>query len=283
MRKTYAPNAIIIGWLVGWLLWLKVNPAVGIIGGIIVTVVGWAIIRGIENAAQSGADTIDNAVKRSRNESENSLSEKTALSDFHSDFQSTDVDVPENGKPDCESNEENSYLAAVALMSRACDSIAYQRAEEQFNVLGDYRNAKELATKCAELSEKCSDEAEAAKCRRNNGTYNSAIDYMKKGSIDYVRTAYHQFKSISGWLDADELALVCEKKIKEIETAKADKVVPQSANELCVYEHSADKSFMDESSLRAIRRIKGLCQNCGGDFAGIKNKICKICGKPKDY
>lgn len=283
MRKTYAPNAIIIGWLVGWLLWLKVNPAVGIIVGIIVTAVGWAIIRGIENAAQSGADAINNAIKRQKNEREQSLSESIPLADIHSDFQSTDVNVPKNGESDFESNEENSYLEAVALMSRACDSIAYQRAAEQFKSLGDYGNAKELAGKCEELAEKCSDESEAAKCRRNNGTYNSAVDYMKKGSIDYVRTAYHQFKSISGWLNADVLASVCEKKLKELEEAKVSVALTETTNGFPVFENSAEEPPMDESSVKALRRLKGLCQNCGGDFAGIKNKSCKICGRQKDY
>ena len=41
MRKTYAPNAIVIGFLVGLLVAVKVNVILGILAGLGVSVLGW--------------------------------------------------------------------------------------------------------------------------------------------------------------------------------------------------------------------------------------------------
>ena len=44
MKKTYAPNAIIIGILVGILVAVKVNAILGILAGLGVSVLGWVLI-----------------------------------------------------------------------------------------------------------------------------------------------------------------------------------------------------------------------------------------------
>ena len=30
-------------------------------------------------------------------------------------------------------------------------------------------------------------------------------------------------------------------------------------------------------------RARGVCQHCGGSFRGLLNKVCRTCGKQKDY
>ena len=35
--------------------------------------------------------------------------------------------------------------------------------------------------------------------------------------------------------------------------------------------------------LRAVYRACGFCQSCGGSFKGIFRRVCRQCGKPKDY
>ena len=72
MRKTYAYNSIIIGFLVGLLFVVKGQTALGIILGIVISVVGFFIIKGIENALYKGANAagqaVVNAVKKRANE-----------------------------------------------------------------------------------------------------------------------------------------------------------------------------------------------------------------------
>ncbi len=63
MRKTYAYNSIIIGVLLGLLVGIKAGTALGIIVGIAVSVVGFFIIRAIENVLYKGADAATKAVK----------------------------------------------------------------------------------------------------------------------------------------------------------------------------------------------------------------------------
>lgn len=65
MRKTYAYNSIIIGFLIGLAVGASTNAALGVFVGIAVSVVGFVIIRSIENAIGKGihkaADSISNA------------------------------------------------------------------------------------------------------------------------------------------------------------------------------------------------------------------------------
>ena len=63
MRKTYAYNSIIIGVLLGMLVGIKAGTVLGIIVGIAVSVVGFFIIRAIENVLYKGADAAEQAIK----------------------------------------------------------------------------------------------------------------------------------------------------------------------------------------------------------------------------
>ncbi len=83
MNKTYAPNAIIFGILIGWLIAVKVNTVAGIVVGIIVTVIVWIIIRGIEKALGKGVDAIQNAYYRKKNESQSAHSTSESLAKLH--------------------------------------------------------------------------------------------------------------------------------------------------------------------------------------------------------
>lgn len=59
MRKTYAYNSILIGFLVGLLVGVSSNSAVlAVLAGLGVAVVGFIVIRVIENAINAGADKL---------------------------------------------------------------------------------------------------------------------------------------------------------------------------------------------------------------------------------
>lgn len=64
MRKTYAPNGIIFGFMAGLLVAVKVNVILGIIAGVIVSVICWALIRFIEGAMYHAADAAEDAVRK---------------------------------------------------------------------------------------------------------------------------------------------------------------------------------------------------------------------------
>ena len=62
MKKTYAPNSIIIGVLIGLLVWVTVNPVLGVVAGIGVSVVGWIVIRMLENLIDKGVNAAETAI-----------------------------------------------------------------------------------------------------------------------------------------------------------------------------------------------------------------------------
>ena len=63
MRKTYAYNSITIGILLGILVWISANSAIlGILTGLAVSVVGFFIIRMLENAVNKGVDKVSEKV-----------------------------------------------------------------------------------------------------------------------------------------------------------------------------------------------------------------------------
>lgn len=65
MRRTYAYNSIVFGFLLGTIVWLSANsPVLGILVGIAVSVVGFIVIRLIENAIDKGVDKAADSISK---------------------------------------------------------------------------------------------------------------------------------------------------------------------------------------------------------------------------
>ena len=58
-----------------------------------------------------------------------------------------------------------------------------------------------------------------------------------------------------------------------------------SGTAFCIafYEYKKKKHELQVKEYRAYNRKNYKCQYCGGSFRGIVNKVCSVCGKPKDY
>ena len=78
MRKTYAYNSIIFGIALGIAAYAATeNAGLGILAGIIVTIVGFVIIRFLENALYAGADKVaDKLTEAYHNHKENKENQK---------------------------------------------------------------------------------------------------------------------------------------------------------------------------------------------------------------
>ena len=68
MRKTYAPNAIIIGVLVGILVAVKVNAILAILAGLGISILGWVLISSLERTADRAGDALDDAIRKKNKE-----------------------------------------------------------------------------------------------------------------------------------------------------------------------------------------------------------------------
>ena len=64
MRGTYAPNAFIIGTMIGIIVAFKVNVVLGIIAGLAVSIIGYVLIKVFENMIGRVGDEIENAVRK---------------------------------------------------------------------------------------------------------------------------------------------------------------------------------------------------------------------------
>ena len=107
---------------------------------------------------------------------------------------------------------EGIYIYAYNLMNSTTDIVALKAAAEQFKSIGDYKNSAELAEFCIKKAENI----------RLNGIYNHAVSVMKSGANENsFKAAAEIFKTIPGYLDADELA---EKCLKNAEVAYKDRI-----------------------------------------------------------
>ena len=64
MRRTYAPNAIIIGILFGILVAAKVNVVLGVIAALGISILGWVLIRTLENACDRAGNAVEDAIRK---------------------------------------------------------------------------------------------------------------------------------------------------------------------------------------------------------------------------
>lgn len=71
MRRTYAPNAIIIGILVGAIVALKVNMVLGVLAGAAVSVLGWVLITAFERTVYHAGDALEDAIRKKIDEKKN--------------------------------------------------------------------------------------------------------------------------------------------------------------------------------------------------------------------
>lgn len=83
MRRTYAHNSFIIGGLIGIWVTIKAGLFLGILTGLAVSIIGYFLIRALENAisdgVDKGVDAISNAI-HDRKKEKDTTSEPEDLS-----------------------------------------------------------------------------------------------------------------------------------------------------------------------------------------------------------
>lgn len=101
---------------------------------------------------------------------------------------------------------ENIYNQAQHDMFVANTENAYKGAAQSFESISGYRNAKELAIQCREKAEISRKDAILAKAK---GKMNGEV-------IEQYEEAQRLLKTISGWKNADDLAVQCLNTIEEL-------------------------------------------------------------------
>ena len=98
------------------------------------------------------------------------------------------------------------YTRAKNVMSAASTEGEHKEAAQLFESVSEYLDSASLAQTCYEKAEVARKDAILAKAK----------DFMIGNFIQSYESAIHLFKSISGWRDADEQIIACQRKIEEI-------------------------------------------------------------------
>ncbi|MBO5891449.1 MAG: TIR domain-containing protein [Oscillospiraceae bacterium] len=109
------------------------------------------------------------------------------------------------------------YTSAVAQMATAKYESSFLQLAQQLESIADYQDASALAQQCREKAEDARKDAILAEGRA----------YMAKRieSVADFEAAIKEFQKISGWKDADDQIVACEKKIEELNAkAEADRL-----------------------------------------------------------
>lgn len=107
---------------------------------------------------------------------------------------------------------EKIYAGAVKAMEFANTQSEFEIAAQKFEEIAEYKDSSDLIEKCREEAEN----------KRKDDIYNSALATIKTtyDKIAGYEAAVEMFESISGWKDADEQILICQRKIEEIKAKK---------------------------------------------------------------
>ncbi len=122
------------------------------------------------------------------------------------------------------------YDDALKAMKAASTEGDCKKVAEVFRSISDFRDADSLADNCLEKAEDC----------RKDAIYASAKSKMGSMRIADYENAIKIFESVSGWKDADELIIACQKKIedikkkKEIERLEAEKAAKRRKKVLAI-------------------------------------------------
>ena len=80
-KKTYAPNGVVIGTLLGLLIWAKTKSSVaGVVGAIIISIVLYIGIKALEDALGKGAAKAGDVLQREFDEKHQNTSNDVKMS-----------------------------------------------------------------------------------------------------------------------------------------------------------------------------------------------------------
>ena len=116
---------------------------------------------------------------------------------------------------------ENIYSLGKTAMSKAVTEAEFKEAAGWFESIVDYKDCSALAKECYDKAEVARKDLvlREAKSWLEDSVVKEANSWMTDAIISCEK-AIGIFKSISGWKDADEQNIVCQRKIEEIKAKK---------------------------------------------------------------
>lgn len=143
------------------------------------------------------------------------------------------------------------YASAMQKMKTATTEERFLAAATEFESISDYKNSKELAEECRQKAENAWKEEIL---RNANSLLDDSHHWIGKETdlASYVE-AVDQLEKISGYKDADEKKVSCERKIEEIKI-QIEKDRVQQENERLEKERKAEQ--LEQLALEKAKRNK---------------------------
>ena len=162
-----------------------------------------------------------------------------------------------------EIQKERQYRMIMRDKNWAPGAQHLRRVAVRFRELGEYKDAIQQADECERLASEKEMVQKSKKIEVSRdyvGTTERLAQKYKYGintltraeSVEEFNKPASPFDSLGGYMDAPEL------KQKSIMRAQ-------------------------QEEKRERWKKQGMCQHCGNPFRGLFNKVCRECGKPKDY
>ncbi len=130
------------------------------------------------------------------------------------------------------------YNGAVKAMNSAGTETAYKAAVSTFKTIPGFKDADILSEQCLERAEIC----------RKDSIYANARSQMTGEAITGYEAAIRTFQKISGWKDADEQIIACQRKIEEIK-------VKEEVDRLERERQAEEKRIAKEKTVKKRKRI----------------------------
>ena len=135
------------------------------------------------------------------------------------------------------------YEEAMQLFAAAKTEDAYRTAAYAFEKCIEYEDSEEKKEKCLQQAEIC----------RKNEIYEHAVLLMQFLDISQCESAMEEFRSISGWRDADDQIYACQ---REIERLKANAEAERLEQERKAEEWRLEQKHKAEADKIAAEKAK---------------------------
>ena len=144
------------------------------------------------------------------------------------------------------------YASAMQKMKTATTEERFLAAATEFESISDYKNSKELAEECRQKAENAWKEEIL---RNANSLLDDSHHWIGKETdlASYVE-AVDQLQRISGYKDADEKAIMCQRKVDEI-TVKLEEEKLQQEREREERERQAEVKRLEEQKQKKLISI----------------------------
>ena len=173
--------------------------------------------------------------------------------------------LPDRIKRQRENTEkEKQYQSIIRDKKWAPGAQHMRRIATRFRELGDYKDALSQAEECERLATE-RDRIESERTQKENLAKQERIRSEQEKVYKQAESMMPRAKSSTDlYKIADAYA-----SIEKYEDSRTKK-------ERCI-------ALAKEQERLETFRARGVCQHCGGSFRGLFNKVCRTCGKPKDY